>query len=52
MEIKNSPEIKEDAKGFKFSYSKLKQCVFKKESGESTDDCRKLFKEMNVEVLD
>ncbi len=35
--------------GFKVNYSELKKCVLKKEAGESTKECKRIFKELNVQ---
>jgi hypothetical protein len=51
LEIKNQPQMS-NTQGFKFNYNSIKKCVMKKELGETTDDCRKLFKEMSIEVID
>jgi len=37
---------KEDCK--KSKYSEIKKCVLKRESGELSEDCKKVFKEANV----
>ena len=35
--------------GFKFTYKDIKKCVMKKESGEDSDSCKKLWKDLGVE---
>lgn len=51
MEAGNLP--KKFEKGFKFSYSKIKQCVMKKEAGIDDNECKKMFKEdLGIEWLD
>lgn len=47
MEIKDLPE--KFRKGFKIPYSEIKKCVMKKEAGETTQSCKKIFKELNIE---
>jgi len=33
-------------------YRKIKACVMKKELGEESDECRKIFKELNIDVVE
>lgn len=37
--------------GFKVSYKELKKCVLKKEVGEETQDCKSIFKELNIQEV-
>ena len=44
--------VKEGEKGFKFDYSKLKKAVMKCEANDSKEDCKKIFKELNIDLID
>jgi len=46
-------EIPEQFKetGFKVSYKELKKCVMKKELGETTNECQKIWKDLGVEEI-
>jgi len=46
METKDLPVKYRE--GFKVNYSELKKCVLKKEAGESTKECNKIFRELNI----
>jgi len=45
--VKDLP--KELQEGFKFTYKDVKKCVMKKESGEDSDTCKKLWKDLGVD---
>lgn len=33
----------------KVEYQKIKKCILKKEAGEQTEECKELFKKLNIE---
>lgn len=49
MELKNMPQLKENVKGFSIDYQKLKKCFYKKELGETTDECQRMWKDLGIE---
>lgn len=40
-----------EGKGFKFTYKPLKKCVMKREAGEETEECKKLFADMGIKEV-
>lgn len=50
MEVKElEPKLQ---KGFKVSYSKVKESVLKCELEKNSQECKRMFKEMGIEVYD
>lgn len=47
--VKDLP--KEFQHGFKYTYKDIRKCVFKKESDDDSETCRKLWKDLGVDEV-
>jgi hypothetical protein len=50
MEIRQLPI--QFQKGFKINYTKMKKTIMKCEINEDKDECKKLFREMGLEIVE